>query len=265
MGVLNITPDSFSDGGKFYETDRAIEHGLQLAEQGADILDIGGESTRPGSSRISPDEELKRVIPVIQGIRRHSNIILSIDTYKAEVARQAIDMGAQIVNDISALRFDPEMTDVIHRKNASVILMHMKGRPETMQVDPHYDDVVGEVNSFLKERAGYAGQAGIRQILLDPGIGFGKRFDDNIELIRSLRKLTAIGFPLAIGLSRKAFIGTILNLPVDQRLEGTIAATVLAIVNGARLVRVHDVKEVRQAVSVCEVVLDGSQSIPAHE
>jgi dihydropteroate synthase len=258
MGILNVTPDSFSDGGKFISADRAIEHAMLLAEQGADILDIGGESTRPGSVRISAEQELSRVLPVIEGIRRQSDIVLSIDTYKADVARQAIEAGVQIVNDISALRFDSGMPDVIRACGASVILMHMKGNPETMQQDPYYDDVVGEVGTFLNERAEYAVRAGIRQILIDPGIGFGKRFEDNITLIRSLKELTRFGFPLAIGVSRKSFIGTILDLPVDRRMEGTIAATVLAMVNGARLVRVHDVGEIKKAVMVYQVVQAGT-------
>jgi dihydropteroate synthase len=265
MGILNVTPDSFSDGGKFFSADRAVEHAILLAEQGADMLDIGGESTRPGSVRISAEEELNRVLPVIEGIRRHSDIVLSIDTYKADVARQAIEAGVQIVNDISALRFDSGMIDVIRAGGASVILMHMKGSPETMQLDPFYDDVVSEVGTFLTERAEYAVRAGIQQILLDPGIGFGKRFEDNIALLRSLKEFTGFGFPLAIGVSRKSFIGTILDLPVDRRQVGTITATVLAMVNGARLVRVHDVGDIKKAVLVYQAVQTGSVQESLHK
>lgn len=257
MGVINITPDSFSDGGIFFDKERAVERCMELMTEGADIIDIGGESTRPGSDPVSADEEIRRVVPVISELRKKSEILISVDTSKAEVAREALDVGADIINDISSFRFDAEMPDLAAQKNAGICLMHMKGMPKTMQDSPCYDDVLGEVKSFLKERIEFAEARGIKaeRIIIDPGIGFGKRFEDNLTLINNLAFFEALNRPILIGASRKSFIGQILNLPPEERLEGTIAAAVLSIVRGASILRVHDISAVRRAVLVAEAIL----------
>ncbi len=262
MGILNTTPDSFSDGGRYVDPDGAVEYALAMIDEGADIVDIGGESTRPGSDRITENEEIDRVIPVIQGILKYNkNAVISIDTYKSEVAKEALTRGALIVNDVSALCFDENMASVVAKYNASVILMHMKGEPKTMQNNPSYKDVVNEIKSFLKKRIEFAQEHRISQIIIDPGIGFGKRVQDNLELLRSLRTFTELGCPVLIGPSRKSFIGKILNLPVDQRLEGSIAAAVIGIMNGASIVRVHDVAATKRAVQLSHAVLFGTDTI----
>jgi dihydropteroate synthase len=258
MGIVNVTPDSFSDGGQFTGSREAIDHALRLYDEGADILDIGGESTRPGSIPVSVQTERQRVIPVIKGIRKHRNAVISVDTYKSETAESALEAGACIINDISALRADRRMAEIIARYRASVVLMHMKGEPETMQEDPHYDDVVDEVYTFLKDRITFAKQAGISQIIIDPGIGFGKRLIDNLELQRSIRHFTSLGKPVLIGVSRKSFIGAILDLPVDQRLEGSLAAAVVGVLHGVSIVRVHDVGATRRAIRVTEAIKRGT-------
>jgi len=259
MGVLNVTPDSFSDGGRFHAPDAAVEHALAMIEDGADIIDIGGESTRPGSERISAGTELNRVIPVIEKILEHqSNAILSIDTYKSQVADEALQRGALIVNDISALRYDEQMPGVIQRHNATIILMHMKDDPQTMQDAPYYLDVTSEVYSFLNDRAAFAEQNNIKQIIVDPGIGFGKRVQDNLELLRSLNKLKGMGHPVLVGASRKSFIGKILDVDIDLRLEGSIAAAVIGIMNGASIVRVHDIAATKRAVTITDAIMTGS-------
>ncbi len=260
MGVVNVTPDSFSDGGRFLDPQRAANHGLKLISEGADILDVGGESTRPGARPVSESEELERVIPVIRSLRRSTDIPLSIDTTKAAVASAALDEGADIVNDISALRSDPGMARIIAGAGAGVILMHMQGTPLTMQRAPHYDDLVDEIRSFLQERTETAASSGIPEegIIIDPGIGFGKTCEHNLTLLRSLEAFTDLGRPLCIGLSRKSFIGKVLDLPVEERLEGTIAAAVLSISLGASILRVHDVREVTRAVQLAEAILGTS-------
>jgi dihydropteroate synthase len=258
VGVLNVTPDSFSDGGRFFVESAAIEHAMRLAEEGADIIDIGGESTRPGSDSVPVDEELRRVIPVIEALVAKTKIPISIDTYKSSVAKRALEAGATIVNDISGLTSDPEMVDVAANHDASVIIMHMKGTPKTMQVDPEYDDVVEEVKTFLQEQARVALDHGISQIIIDPGIGFGKKLEHNLEIFGRLEELAEIGYPLMVGPSRKSFIGTILNLPVDSRLEGTAAAVAASILKGANLVRVHDVQAMKRVAQVVDAIKQGA-------
>jgi dihydropteroate synthase len=253
MGVVNVTPDSFSDGGRYLDSGRAIGHGIELADEGAEILDIGGESTRPGADPVGADEELARVYPVIQGLAAaRPQAQISIDTSKAAVAVAALDAGATIVNDVTALRGDPKMAQVIAEAGVDCCLMHMLGEPRTMQLDPRYEDVVGEVKAFLEERLAFAVSEGIAEerIILDPGIGFGKTVEHNLELLRRLHELVALGRPVMIGTSRKSFLGRLTGRSVDQRLAGTIASCVVAYEHGARLFRVHDVAPVADALLV---------------
>jgi dihydropteroate synthase len=257
MGIVNVTPDSFYDGGKRFDSARAAADGFEMIESGAQILDIGGESTRPGAQAVSVDEELRRVLPVIRKLRKGSSVPISVDTYKEAVARAALDLGADIVNDISALRFDPAMAGLIAREGVPVILMHMQGVPRTMQREPHYEDVVREVRDFLAERGRLANQAGItrEQIIIDPGIGFGKTLAHNLALLNNLQSLNSLGHPLLIGVSRKAFIGKILNVAgPEQRLEGSLAAAVAAALSGANILRVHDVSETVRALRVADAI-----------
>lgn len=267
MGVLNVTPDSFSDGGAYLDKDSAVARGLDMAAEGADIIDVGGESTRPGSLPVTAEIEIERVIPVIRALRRELALPLSIDTTKAAVARAALDEGADILNDISALRFDPETAETAARFQAAVILMHMQGTPRTMQDAPHYTDVCAEVHGFLKDRIRAAVEAGlpVESLAVDPGIGFGKRLEDNLALIDGLDTLLDLGRPVCAGVSRKSFIGRILDLPAGGRLEGTIAAAVLCAVRGVHILRVHDVGAVRRALRVAEAVMaqrSGREPIP---
>ena len=256
MGVVNVTPDSFSDGGLYLDPEAAIAHGRELAGAGAEILDVGGESTRLGAEAVPEDEELRRVIPVIQGLVA-AEAEISIDTSKAAVAAAALDAGAQIVNDVTALRGDPEMAALCAQRGATVVLMHMLGEPRTMQDDPRYDDVVAEVKAFLAERVEAASAAGIAEerIWLDPGIGFGKTGAHNMELLRRLGELRDLGRPLVIGTSRKSFIGRIDGSAADERLGGTIASSVLAAAEGAEILRIHDVAEMHQALAVATAIL----------
>jgi dihydropteroate synthase len=259
MGILNVTPDSFSDGGRFFALERAVEHARRLTAEGADILDIGGESSRPGAQPVPEEEELRRVVPVIRAIRQESAVPISVDTYKAAVAEAALEAGANIVNDISALRFDPRMVTVVARARVPVVLMHMLGEPRTMQQNPVYTDVVREIKEFLAERIAFARAHGIERILIDPGIGFGKTVEHNIEILRRLGELQGLGCPLLIGTSRKSFIGrlgstTAEPLPIHERLEGTIASTVIAVLNGAQIVRVHDVASMKRALAIVDAV-----------
>ena len=257
MGVLNVTPDSFYDGGRRPNAERAIADGVELAMAGADIIDIGGESSRPGAGSVSEEEELSRVLPVFRGLRQAVSIPLSIDTYKANVARAALAEGADIVNDISALRFDPAMAALVAAEKVPVILMHMQGTPRTMQMEPRYSNVVCEVKDFLAARMRHALENGIERerIIIDPGIGFGKTLEHNLCLLKGLAELSALGQPLLVGASRKAFIGKILNLTSDERLEGSLAAAVAAVLAGANIIRAHDVKETRRAVNVADAIL----------
>ncbi|MGV1047508.1 MAG: dihydropteroate synthase [Solirubrobacterales bacterium] len=256
MGVVNVTPDSFSDGGLYLEPERAIAHGRELAGAGAAILDVGGESTRPGAEPVEPAEELRRVLPVVEGLAPVPAAI-SVDTSKRPVAEAALEAGAEIVNDVTALRGDPEMAALCGERGATVILMHMAGSPRTMAAAPHYDDVVDEVRAFLAERVEAALAAGIEEerIWLDPGIGFGKTAAHNHELLRRLGELAALGRPLVIGTSRKSFLGGADGAGAGDRLGGTIASSVLAAAEGADVLRVHDVAEVAQALTVATAIL----------
>ena len=256
MGVVNVTPDSFSDGGLYFDPEAAIAHGRELVEDGAEILDVGGESTRPGAEPVGEKEELRRVVPVIRGLTDAKSRI-SVDTSKAAVAAAALDAGAEIVNDITALRGDPAMAALCAERDATVVLMHMLGEPRTMQDDPRYDDVVAEVKAFLAKRIEAAIAAGIdeERIWLDPGIGFGKTGAHNMELLRALGELRDLGRPLVVGTSRKSFIGKVDGSPADRRLGGTIASSVLAAAEGADVLRVHDVAEMRQALRVATAIL----------
>jgi dihydropteroate synthase len=256
MGVVNVTPDSFSDGGLYLDPEAAIAHGRELAAAGAEILDVGGESTRPGAEMVPEEEELRRVVPVIQGSVA-TGAQISVDTSKAAVAAAALDAGAAIVNDVTALRGDPEMAALCAERGATVALMHMRGDPRTMQDDPRYDDVVAEVKAFLAERLEAATAAGIaaERIWLDPGIGFGKTAAHNMELLRRLGELRELGRPLVIGTSRKSFIGRVDGSAAGERLGGTIASSVLAAAEGAEVLRVHDVAEMRQALTVATAIL----------
>jgi dihydropteroate synthase len=256
MGVINVTPDSFYDGGRRLDSADAIAHGINLVEAGADIIDIGGESTRPGARPVSAAEELERVLPVIRGLRRNMNVPISIDTYKADVAHAALSEGADIVNDISALRFDPQMVVLVAAEKVPVALMHMQGTPQTMQAEPRYSDVLREVSDFLAARVGVALDAGVERenIIIDPGIGFGKTLEHNLILMRGLPALVSMGYPLLVGASRKAFIGKIIDGEPDERLEGSLAAAVAAVFGGAQIVRVHDVKETCKAVRVADAI-----------
>jgi dihydropteroate synthase len=252
MGVLNVTPDSFYDGGRYGHFDAAVARGLQMVEEGADIIDVGGESSRPGTTSVSLDEELERAIPVIRRLRQESDVLLSIDTTKAAVAEKALAAGASIINDISALRFDEKMVEIGAKRGAFIILMHMLGTPETMQRSPHYTDVVAEIMTFLSARIATAIRGGVprQRILIDPGIGFGKRVEDNLAILRNLAQFKDLGGPLVVGLSRKSFLGQILDAPVEERLVGTIAANAIAVINGADVIRVHDVKQGRQTADL---------------
>lgn len=267
MGVINVTPDSFSDEGLYLDREKAVERGLELAEEGSDIIDIGGESTRPGSEPIPLDEELRRVIPVISELRKRIDTLISIDTTKSKVANAALDAGADIINDISSFQSDPNMFPLAAQKGAPIILMHIKGIPKTMQANPYYENVLVEVKSFLEERFTTAIASGIKKekIIIDPGIGFGKRLQDNLALINNLQILEDLDRPILIGVSRKSFIGKILNTSPQERLEGTIASAVLSIVHGANILRVHDVASVKRAVLVAEAILNEDQSVGSLE
>jgi len=259
MGILNVTPDSFSEDGFYLDPERAVEHGLALVEDGADIVDIGGESTRPGSAPVPAEEELRRVLPVVTGLRKRTAALLSVDTSKTEVAEAVLDAGADIINDISSFRLDPRILTLAARARAGFVLMHMQGVPRTMQVQPRYTDVVAEVKAFLAEKIDVAEAYGVgrESIIVDPGIGFGKRQQDNLALLAGLGALAGLGRPVLVGVSRKSFIGKILDAPPADRLEGTIAAAVMSLVNGASMLRVHDVKAVKRAVRVAEAIRDG--------
>jgi len=256
MGVLNATPDSFFPPSRVPSLHLAVDLAERMVEEGADLLDIGGESTRPGAAPVSVDEELERVLPLLEKIRARCDVALSVDTTKAAVAREALDRGASIINDTSALRADSTMAGLVAERNAYVILMHMQGTPRTMQAAPVYTDAPSDVLSFLEGRAGVAVAAGIshERIFLDPGIGFGKRLEHNLAILRDIGHLAAAGFPIVIGVSRKSFLGEILGLPAPERLEGTLAAESIAVAYGADIVRVHDVKEGRRAVDTARLL-----------
>ncbi|MBN1518101.1 dihydropteroate synthase [Candidatus Sumerlaeota bacterium] len=261
MGILNVTPDSFSDGGRLNGAQEAVDAALRLLEEGADIIDIGGESTRPGAAGVSTEEELRRTIPVIERLRAaRPDAPISIDTRKAEVAREALRAGACIVNDVNGLR-DPKMPELLAETGAGCVIMHMLGEPGTMQREPRYDDVVGEILDFLLQRAKVAMDAGVAQdrIAIDPGIGFGKTLEHNLELIRRADVFAESGYPLLIGASRKSFIGMALGLEVDQRLEATLAANVAALLRGASIFRVHDVAAARRALDMAALLISSTE------
>lgn len=257
MGILNVTPDSFSDGNLFFDHARALEHAVRMAEEGADIIDIGGESTRPGAESITLEEEIRRVAPIIEKLAKDLSVPISIDTYKAEVAREALDRGAHIINDISGLRFDPAMAGLAARYKAPVVIMHIKGTPKDMQQNPTYDDLVGEIKAYLDDGVRCAEAAGLRrdQVMVDVGIGFGKTVRHNLELINRLDEFHALGCPLLIGPSRKSFIGKVLDLPVQERIEGTAAAVAIAIAKGAHIVRVHDCAPMKRVARMADAIM----------
>lgn len=256
MGILNTTPDSFADRGRYLDPGAAVQHALRLVEEGARIIDIGGESTRPGSEPVSLDIELARVLPAIEGVRRWSNVLISVDTSKAEVARQALQAGAEIINDVTALRGDPAMVEVAASSNAGLIVMHMHGTPKTMQQRPSYSNVVESVRSFLGERLAWLERQGIARdrIAVDPGIGFGKTVQHNLQLIGQLGHLCELGRPVCFGASRKSFIGNLLGRQLDGRLPGTIAVTLAAYCRGAHIMRVHDVAAARDALLMTQAI-----------
>jgi dihydropteroate synthase len=257
MGVLNVTPDSFSDGGEFADAQKAAAHGRKMLEQGADIIDVGGESTRPGSDPISAEEEKRRILPVIERLAEDPRAVISVDTTKAEVAEAALSAGASMVNDVSGLRFDPEMAKVAARFRVPVCLMHIQGTPRNMQADPVYADLMGEIINYLEEGLAIAEKAGILQgkIMIDPGIGFGKTVEHNLEILSRLRELKVLGRPIMIGASRKSLIGKVLDLPVNERMEGTAATVALSIANGADIVRVHDVGEMARVARMTDAIV----------
>jgi dihydropteroate synthase len=256
MGILNVTPDSFSDGGRFLDPFAAVDQAARMLDEGADIVDVGGESTRPGAAEVSTEDELSRVIPVVEAIVSRTGATVSVDTTKSVVARAAVDAGAVIVNDVTAMRADPSMPGVITDTGAGIVLMHMLGNPRTMQSNPTYDNVVADVKAALIGWAGDALAAGVPDaaIVLDPGIGFGKTREHNLQLLKGIPSLCEPGFPILIGTSRKSFIGTTLDVPVDQRVEGTAATIAWAVAQGAKIVRVHDVKEMVRVVRMTEAI-----------
>jgi dihydropteroate synthase len=256
MGIVNVTPDSFSDGGKYFSIDEAVDHALMLIDDGADIIDIGGESTRPGSDEVDVDEELKRTLPVIKNILKiKKDVIISIDTTKSKIAEEALNAGASIVNDVSGLTFDQRMIEIVMQFDAGVVIMHMKGNPKTMQQNPTYDDVVKDVFNFLKEQSDKAKIKGINKIIIDPGIGFGKRVEDNFELIKKLNEFKLLGYPIMIGLSRKSFIGKTLNKGINDRDVATIVLETASVLNSARIIRTHNVKYCNQLVKLVTHIL----------
>jgi len=266
MGILNVTPDSFSDGGKFFSIGKAVEHALLMEKQGADIIDIGGESTRPFAKKITEKEEMNRVLPIIEELIKKINIPISIDTYKSKIAKEAIDIGVNMVNDITAFRGDKKMVKIISENNIPICLMHMKGNPQNMQLNPIYKNkVIDEIYQFFQNRIKFSINNGInkKQIIIDPGIGFGKRtgngIEDNCKILHYLSKLKKFNMPILIGASRKTFIGNILEnkkkLPINQRIEGSLAAACIATYNGANIIRTHDVKETRKCLDIIDCIL----------
>lgn len=257
MAVLNVTPDSFSDGGRYANVAAALAHAKKMAEEGADILDIGGESTRPGAEPVSLDEELHRVIPVIEAVRAElPDICISVDTYKAQVAEEALKAGADMINDVSALRLDPHMAEVVAQADVPLVLMHMLGTPKTMQQNPTYGDVVTEIIEFLRARMAWAAGRGISEerIIVDPGIGFGKRPEHNTQILQRLAELKQLGRPVLLGTSRKSFLAALTKRPVEKRLEETIASVVIGVLHGADIVRVHDVEPIKYALMVADAI-----------
>lgn len=263
MGVLNVTPNSFSDDGRYFDQDKAIEHGLQMAREGADIIDVGGESTRPYAQKVSMSEEMDRVIPVIEALTKELAIPISIDTYKGEVAREALEAGASIINDISALRFDPLMSSIAAHSEVPLVLMHMKGSPDNMQNNPVYEDLITEIMDFLKDAIKRSIKAGIREelVIVDPGIGFGKTFDDNLKIINDVTRLESLGRPVLLGSSNKAFIGHVLGKEPHERDTGTMATVAAGVMKGAHIVRVHNVAKAFDTVKMIDAIRRGRTSV----
>jgi len=263
MGILNITPDSFSDGGDFFEKNIAIDRALEMVEQGADIIDIGGESTRPFSDSVSLKEEISRVIPVIEGICKESDVCISIDTTKSKVASEALEAGASIINDISAMEIDSLMVDVALKFNCPIVLMHMKGTPKNMQDNPQYQSLISDIKEYLLARIDFVVSKGIdrNKIIIDPGIGFGKTVENNFEIINNLDQFVKMNFPVLLGASRKSFIGASLNLPEKDRLEGSIAANIIGLQKGAKIFRVHDVVETNRAMVIANKIFNSNNII----
>lgn len=256
MGIINVTPDSFFDGGKYFDRDIATELGLRFVEEGADFLDVGGESTRPGAEPVTAEEEIRRVVPVIRDLALRVKVPISVDSYKAQVARAAIDAGASMVNDISGLGFDPDMPRLIAETHSPVVIMHIKGRPKDMQLNPSYTDLIGEIMEYLKKAMDKAISSGIdkERIIIDPGIGFGKTVRDNLKIIKKLWRFKALGKPIMVGTSHKSFIGKVLNASVNDREEGTLATNAVAILKGANILRVHDVKKMKRAALMVDAI-----------
>ena len=263
MGILNITPDSFSDGGDFFEKNIAIDRALEMVEQGADIIDIGGESTRPFSDSVSLKEEISRVIPVIEGICKESDVCISIDTTKSKVACEALEAGASVINDISAMEIDSLMVDVALKFNCPIVLMHMKGMPKNMQDNPQYQSLISDIKEYLLARIDFVVSKGIdrNKIIIDPGIGFGKTVENNFEIINNLDQFVKMNFPVLLGASRKSFIGVSLNLPENDRLEGSIAANIIGLQKGAKIFRVHDVVETNRAMVIANKIFNSNNII----
>ena len=263
MGILNVTPDSFSDGGKYLEKKTAINHALEMIDQGADIIDIGGESTRPFSDPVSLKEEISRVVPVIEGIRKKSDICISIDTTKSQVATAALNSGASVINDVSAMEVDPLMVDVALKFDCPLIIMHMKGTPKNMQDNPQYESLISDIKDYLLDRTDFIISKGInpKKIVIDPGIGFGKTVENNFEIIKNLNHFTTMNFPVLLGASRKSFIGISLNLPEKDRLEGSLAANIIGLQNGAKIFRVHDVAETNKALIIANKIFNSNHLI----
>jgi len=256
MGILNVTPDSFSDGNLYFNKEKAVAHGLRMVEEGADFIDIGGESTRPGSKPIGIEEELRRVIPVIESLAKEVETPISIDTYKSAVSQRAIEAGAEMINDISGLHLDPDLAHVAAKEDIPIVLMHMRGAPETMQKDVHYDSLFSEILQYLRDSVQRAESAGVdpHQIIVDPGIGFGKTLEDNLLIIKNLSEFRILGKPILLGTSRKSFIGKILNAEVNERLEGTLSSIAIGVLNGAHIIRCHDVLQAKKAIAVADAI-----------
>lgn len=263
MGILNVTPDSFSDGGQFLNKNSAIGHALKMIEEGADIIDIGGESTKPFSSPVSLDEELSRVLPVIEDLRKETDVCISIDTTKSEVANQALEMGASIINDVSAMEFDEKMIGIALKFDCPIVLMHMKGIPKNMQENPHYTSLISEIITYLNARIDFVLSKGIdrKKIIIDPGIGFGKSVENNFEIINNLNQFVDLGYPVMLGASRKSFIGITLDVPEDKRVEGSLAANIIGFQKGVSVFRVHDVDQTRKALTITKKIFNSDHLI----
>jgi dihydropteroate synthase len=263
MGILNVTPDSFSDGGHYFKKNSAVKHALKMVDEGADIIDIGGESTKPFSDPVSLDEELSRVLPVIEALRKETDVCISIDTTKSEVANQALKVGASIINDVSAMEFDKDMVDIALKFDCPIVLMHMKGVPKNMQENPQYSSLISDIISYLNTRIDFVISKGVdrKKIIIDPGIGFGKSVENNFEIINNLNQFTKLGYPVLLGASRKSFIGITLDVPEDDRIEGSLAANVIGLQKGVSVFRVHDVDQTRKALTIAKKILNSQQYI----